>query len=278
MSRTTVQLEDVTLSFPRTRVTLAPIGRSILSLFGGRPKRRDEYTALRNVSLDVQEGEVLGVVGRNGAGKSTLLRVIAGIYRPDTGRARTRGRVSLLAGLGVGFNVNLSGRENAYLYGSILGHQRQVMNELLDGIIEFSGLGDFIDQPLRTYSSGMRARLGFSIATATKPDILLIDEVLGVGDTEFRDRSLAHVRQMVKEARTVLIASHSFPMLRQVCRQAILMEKGKLVTKDTLIEVGRAYRGDAPSKAEKAAAEAAQQKAQQETEQKVSESAAKKAT
>jgi ABC-type polysaccharide/polyol phosphate transport system ATPase subunit len=260
MSRTTIKLDDVTLTFPRRRVTLEPIGRSILSVFrGGKQRRDDDYTALDKVSLDIKEGEVVGVVGRNGAGKSTLLRVIAGIYRADSGSAKTLTRPSLLAGFGVGFNVNLSGRENAYLYGSILGHERKVVNELLAGIIEFSGLGEFIDQPLRTYSSGMRARLGFSVATAVQPDILLLDEALGVGDEEFRTRSSAHIRKMLAEARTVVIASHSFSILKQVCTRAVLVDSGKITYRGTLTNVGRVYRGEKPRPVVEPAAEPLQQ-------------------
>jgi len=251
MSRTTIKLEDVTLGFPRRRVTLEPFGRSLLHLLrGGRRRENDNFTALNQISLDVKEGEVVGIIGRNGAGKSTLLRIIAGIYQPDRGSAKTLTHPVLLAGFGVGFNVNLSGRENAYLYGSILGHPRPVIHKLLDGIIDFSGLEDFMDQPLRTYSSGMRARLGFSVATAVQPEILLLDEALGVGDQEFRKRSSERIRSMLKQARTVVIASHSFGILEQVCTRAILVDKGELSYRGTLKNVIRAYHGDAPEPAQ----------------------------
>ncbi len=247
MSRTTIKLEDVTLEFPRRRVTLEPFGRSLLHLLrGGRRRDKDNFVALNQVSIEVKEGEVLGIVGRNGAGKSTLLRVIAGIYRADSGSAKTLTHPVLLAGFGVGFNVNLSGRENAFLYGSILGHPRPVITDLLPGIIEFSGLADFMDQPLRTYSSGMRARLGFSVATAVQPDILLLDEALGVGDADFRKRSSERIRDMLKDARTVVIASHSFPILTQVCTRAILVDRGKITFRGTLPNVARVYRGEEP--------------------------------
>lgn len=251
MSCTTIKLEDVTLVFPRRRVTLEPFGRSLLNLLrGGRRREDDDFTALDHVSLDVKEGEVVGIVGRNGAGKSTLLRIIAGIYRPDRGSAKTLSHPVLLAGFGVGFNVNLSGRENAFLYGSILGHPRPVIHDLLPGIIEFSGLGDVIDLPLRTYSSGMRARLGFSVATAVQPEILLLDEALGVGDEEFRKRSSERIRSMLEQAHTVVIASHSFGILEQVCTRAILVDEGKITYRGTLTNVGRVYRGQPPEPVE----------------------------
>ncbi len=247
MSRTTIELRDVTLAFPRRRVTLESFGRSALNMLrGGRSRHKDEFIALEDISLELGEGEVLGVVGRNGAGKSTLLRVIAGIYRPDHGSAKTLARPVLLAGFGVGFNVNLSGRENVYLYGSILGHPRSVVDGLLPGIIEFSGLEAFIDQPLRTYSSGMRARLGFSVATSVQPDILLLDEALGVGDEEFRRRSSAHIRSMLEEAHTVVIASHNFSILKQVCTRAILLERGRVIHSGSIDEVEQVYTGKLP--------------------------------
>jgi lipopolysaccharide transport system ATP-binding protein len=242
---TAISLENVTLAFPRTRVTLGPIEKSLAGLFRRRPFDETHYTALKDISLEVPQGQVVGLVGKNGAGKSTMLRVIAGIYRPDRGRARTAGRVSLLSGLGAGFNVNLSGRENAYLYGSILGHSRVVMDGLMDGIIEFAGLAEFIDQPLRTYSNGMRARLGFSTASAVMPDTLLIDEVLAVGDAEFKERSSQRIREMMSETRTVIIASHSVGLLKQVCSRAVLVDRGRITADGAVDEVIRIYGGGA---------------------------------
>jgi ABC-type polysaccharide/polyol phosphate transport system ATPase subunit len=242
--RTTILLEGVTIEFPQARVTLGTIERSIARMFGFGTRRDPTYTALSDVSLEVTEGEVVGLVGRNGAGKSTMLRVIAGIYRPDKGRALAAGRISLLAGLGAGFNVNLSGRENVYLYGSVLGHPRTVMDELMEGIIDFSDLEEFIDQPLRTYSSGMRARLGFSIASAIKPEILLIDEVLAVGDADFKERSTERIRAMVGGAGTVIIASHSISELKKVCTRCVLVEKGHIIKDGPTDEIIEQYIGD----------------------------------
>jgi ABC-type polysaccharide/polyol phosphate transport system ATPase subunit len=244
MSHTSILLDRVSIEFPRTPVTLGTIERSLLRMIGVGTRREPTFTALDEVSLEVKEGEVLGLVGRNGAGKSTLLRLIAGVYRPDKGVAKRVGRVSLLASLGVGFNGNLSGRENIYLYGAILGHRRPLMDKLLDGIIDFSGLHEFIEQPLRTYSSGMKARLGFSVASAVRPEILLIDEVLAVGDADFREKSTQRIKEMMSEAGTVLIASHSLGLINEICNRAILVEKGKIRESGPPKQVIATYMGE----------------------------------
>ncbi len=249
MSHTSILLDRVSIEFPRTPVTLGTIERSLLRMIGVGTRREPTFTALDEVSLEVKEGEVLGLVGRNGAGKSTLLRLIAGVYRPDKGVAKRVGRVSLLASLGVGFNGNLSGRENIYLYGAILGHRRQLMDKLLDGIIDFSGLHEFIEQPLRTYSSGMKARLGFSVASAVRPEILLIDEVLAVGDADFREKSTRRIKEMMSEAGTVLIASHSLGLINEICNRAILVEKGKIRESGPPAQVIATYMGEQKSAA-----------------------------
>jgi ABC-type polysaccharide/polyol phosphate transport system ATPase subunit len=243
MSQVVIDVQNVTLAFPRTRVHLKPFEKTLAGLFRRRPREESHYVALNDVSFTVERGEVVGLIGKNGAGKSTLLRVIAGIYRPDTGIARTRGRVSLLSGLGAGFNVNLSGRENAYLYGSILGHSRTVMDRLMDSIIEFADLGDFIDQPLRTYSSGMRARLGFATASSVIPVSLLIDEVMAVGDADFKEKSTRRINEMLSEARTVVIASHSTSTMQELCTRAVLVEKGRILMSGEVGKILDAYDG-----------------------------------
>jgi len=211
-------LEDVHLSFPRRQ--------GLRALIGG--EHSTDFLALKGINLKVQRGEVLGVIGRNGSGKSTLLRVVAGIYSPDQGSAQAHGRVSLLAGLGTGFAGHLTGRENAMLYGSILGRTKEEMLQLMDGIIDFSELKDFIDEPLRTYSSGMRARLGLAVVSALDPDILLIDEVLGVGDPVFKEKSKARILDMVKGAGTVVLVSHSFALMTSICDRIVHMKSGEI--------------------------------------------------
>jgi ABC-type polysaccharide/polyol phosphate transport system ATPase subunit len=248
---TMIDVADVGVEFPRRRVTLGTVESSLLKLIGR--SKTASFTALHGVTFEIREGEVVGVVGRNGAGKSTLLRVIAGIYRPDRGRVRTAGKVSLLAGLGVGFNVNLSGRDNIYLYGSILGHSRAVVDQLIDQVVAFADLEEFIEEPVRTYSTGMRARLGFSVASAVRPEILLIDEVLAVGDAQFKERSTARIKQMVAEAGCVVVASHSFSTLRELCTRLLLFERGRLVMDGSPQQVIAYYLKDEPVRVRRAA-------------------------
>jgi ABC-type polysaccharide/polyol phosphate transport system ATPase subunit len=243
---TTIELDNVVLHFPRGRVYVGPILQSLRNMLRPINRAADTFTALRGMSFRAESGEVIGLVGRNGAGKSTLLRVIAGIYRPDEGTVRTAKHVLLLAGLGAGFSIHLSGRENIYLYGSLLGMSRATIDELYDRIVDFAELRDFIDQPLKTYSSGMRSRLGFSIATEVVPDVLLLDETLSAGDAAFVEKSLARIKTMVKGARTVIVASHQLDVLHDVCTRAILVEKGEIVADGPVKQITDYYMGVQP--------------------------------
>jgi ABC-2 type transport system ATP-binding protein len=241
MSETVIKVEGVSIKFPRTRVTLGTVEHSLMKLIKFKTSVDDSFTALNKVNLEVNEGEILGIIGPNGSGKSTLLRTISGIYKPDEGSIKSKGQITLMAGLGIGFNVNLSGRENVYLYGSILGNSNEVMSGLMESIIDFSGLNGFIDQPLRTYSSGMRARLGFSIASAVEPDILLIDEVLSVGDQEFRAKSMARILEIVEGSRTVVLVSHNFGIMKKICSRLIMIDKGNIIANGPPEEVINIY-------------------------------------
>jgi ABC-type polysaccharide/polyol phosphate transport system ATPase subunit len=194
----------------------------------GKRRKDKYYRAVNQVNLEIKQGEVFGIIGPNGAGKSTLLRMMAGIYAPDKGSLKVRGRVSLLAGLGAGFQRNLTGRENISLSGSIYGISKDQLHQLIPSIIVFSGIGDFIDEPLRTYSSGMRARLAFSIASHLSPEVLLIDEVLAVGDSAFREKSKNKIMEMVKGEATVVIVSHNAAILREICDRVVCLDKGKI--------------------------------------------------
>ena len=187
-------------------------------------------SGVNNISLDIKQGEVLGIIGRNGSGKSTLLKMMAGVFPPDSGIISSRGSVSLLAGVGVGFHKELTGRENAYLYGALMGRTQTQIDELIDEIRSFAELEHHFDRPIRTYSSGMKSRLGISVATAFKPDLLLIDEVLGVGDASFRKKSEERVKEMIAESGTVVIVSHSLGLLSSICSRIILLENGSIVS------------------------------------------------
>ncbi|MFZ5885896.1 MAG: ABC transporter ATP-binding protein [Chloroflexota bacterium] len=187
-----------------------------------------EFTALNKINLQVYEGEILGVVGRNGAGKSTLLKVISRVLIPVEGRVRLRGRVSPLLELGAGFHPELTGRENIFLNGALLGHSQQEIAKHMDEIIEFAELESFIDSPLRTYSTGMIARLGFSIATTWKPDILILDEILAVGDENFRQKCGVRMNKFKEEGTTILLVSHNASNIESMCSRAIWLDHGEI--------------------------------------------------
>ncbi len=193
-----------------------------------RTSSYDELWALQGVSFEVQRGETVGIIGENGSGKSTMLKVIARILRPQTGLVETRGRVSALIELGAGFHPDLTGSENVYLNGSILGMTRVEIDERFSQIVEFSGLGEFIDQPVRNYSSGMYLRLGFSVAVAVDPDILLVDEILSVGDEAFQRKSANRIMELQSMDRTIVVVSHDLNAIRNVCNKAIWLDDGKV--------------------------------------------------
>ena len=225
-NETSITLEKVSLDFP----TIKSGAKMFKELITGRIKanRSEYFRALDSVSLTILKGEVFGVIGPNGAGKSTILRMMAGIYAPDKGVLNIKGRVVLLAGLGAGFQRNLTGRENIRLSASIYGLSKMEINELEGSIIGFSGIEAFIERPLRTYSSGMRSRLAFSIASHLEPEILLIDEVLAVGDSAFREKSKRRIINMVKGDTTVVLVSHSEATLRDLCDRAACFSDGKI--------------------------------------------------
>jgi lipopolysaccharide transport system ATP-binding protein len=201
------------------------------------------YWPLRDVSFDLHAGETLGVIGKNGVGKSTLLRIIAGIIAPNTGKMmvhRPGLRISLIS-LGAGFVPYLSGRENAILSGMLLGASKKEILSRLDDISAFSELDGFFDQPVNTYSTGMRARLGFSVAYYIDPDVILLDEVLGVGDEVFRNKSTAAMKEQIKSEKTVVLVSHSLPLIREICDRLVWIEDGKTQAQGKVPEVLEAY-------------------------------------
>ena len=198
-----------------------------LLLNGG--SRREAFWALQDISFGLARGECLGIAGPNGSGKSTLLRVIARITPPTTGRVVTNGRVSALLELGAGFHPQITGRENALINAVLLGLSLKEAREALPGMIEFSELGDFIDQPMRTYSSGMYVRLGFAVAVHVRPEILLVDEVLAVGDAEFQSKCFGHMEKLRRDGVTIIIASHDLPSIQRYTDRALLLEHGRIV-------------------------------------------------
>jgi teichoic acid transport system ATP-binding protein len=207
----------------------------------GRWRKKTEFWALRHVTLTVRSGEVLGVIGRNGAGKSTLMLLLAGLLYPDEGTVEVRGRISTLLGLGAGFVPELTGRDNIRLSASFLGMPRKRIEALADRIIEFADLGEFVDEPVRNYSSGMQARLGFSIAAQVEPDILLIDEVLGVGDARFKAKSSERIHELIAAAKTIVVVTHSMEFVREHCTAAVWLEKGEVAACGQAEEVVNAY-------------------------------------
>lgn len=218
--------------------------RSLKNELLNRKKQKNKYyEAVKGISFAVEKGEILGIIGRNGCGKSTMLRAIAGIYSPDEGIVETFDNKVALMAIGVGFQPQLTGRENILLSGSLLGFAEEDMLKLSDEIIEFSELGEFIDKPVRTYSSGMHSKLAFSITSALEPDIMLLDEVLSVGDQQFRKKSLAKMKELIgRKDRTVVIVSHSISTLIELCDKVMWMHDGKLVKIGDPREVLKEYR------------------------------------
>jgi ABC-type polysaccharide/polyol phosphate transport system ATPase subunit len=213
-----------------------------------RLQRRTRYTdfwALRGVDFTVERGEAVGIIGHNGAGKSTLLKLIVGVLRPLEGRVRVRGRVAPLLELGTGFDHELTGRENVFLNGAILGWSRQDIAARFDRIVEFAGLREFIDAPLRTYSTGMAARLGFAVATDVAPDLLVLDEVLAVGDEEFQQRSTERIRRVHERGGATLVVSHNMNALLAMCRRVLWLDHGQVKAYGPAEEVVKQYKAAA---------------------------------
>lgn len=201
----------------------------------------NEFWALKDVSFEIERGDHLGILGLNGAGKSTLLKVICGVLKPTEGNISLKGKIVPLLELGAGFDSQYTGKENIFLYGAVLGYSKEFIEEKYKEIVEFSELGDFINVPVKNYSSGMKARLGFSIATVVKPEILILDEVLSVGDAKFKKKSEKKITSMFDDGVTVLFVSHSLPQVQRLCNKAILLEQGHLVAQGPVDEVSKIY-------------------------------------
>jgi ABC-type polysaccharide/polyol phosphate transport system ATPase subunit len=238
--RTSIRVDDVSVTY-RTSVERAPTLKSTVTRLGRRERVVHEVQAVKHVTFAVPHGTVLGVVGSNGAGKSTLMRTIAGILPPTAGRVEVNGRVSTLLALGVGFNKKLTGRENVILGGLAAGLSREALEHKYEDIAAFAELEEFMDLPMRTYSSGMYGRLAFSVAVNMEPDILLIDEALSVGDAKFRRKSARKMQALCAEDRTVILVSHALGTIKDLCDQAVWLDKGVLKMWDDADTVVDAY-------------------------------------
>jgi len=256
MSDTLIKVEGVSKKFCRDLrkslwYGLMDIGSELRGRrHGGNGELRpDEFWAVKDVSFELKRGECLGLIGRNGAGKTTLLRMLNGLIRPDQGRIEIRGRVGALIALGAGFNSILTGRENIYVNASVLGLSRREIDRKIDGIIEFAEIGDFIDAPVQSYSSGMQLRLGFSVASALEPDVLLLDEILAVGDTAFRGKCFKRIGEVLHRA-AVIFVSHSEAQINRICDSALMLRTGLVHFRGDTAEALRCYRDSQSSSAE----------------------------
>jgi len=237
-----IRFEDVSLNYLVIRERVDSLREAAVRLFQKKSEVL-EFQALKRLSFSVGEGEVLGIIGRNGSGKSSLLKLIAGVLNPSAGRLSIIGSVAPLIELGAGFHHDLTGRENIYLNGLLLGLSRAKIARLEQQIIEFSELGDFIDSPVKQYSSGMFMRLAFSIAIETDPDILLVDEILSVGDFEFQKKCDERIEQFRRDAKTIVLVSHDLSVVRKVCNRALLLEHGAIMANGPVPDVIQQYEG-----------------------------------
>lgn len=235
-----VRVENLSITY-RTTFERKPTLKQALVRFGRGQRSVKEVHALKNVSFDVLTGTAMGIIGSNGAGKSTLMRAMAGILPPTEGQIEVWGKASTLLALGVGFNNNLSGRENIILGGLASGLSRKDVEERADEVAEWTELGDFIDMPMRTYSSGMSARVGFSVAVHMKPDILMIDEALSTGDAQFREKANAKMAELRQDARAMFLVSHGLGSITEMCNEAIWLDHGNLMMRGAPDEVVDAY-------------------------------------
>ena len=240
MSKTAIKVNDVSIRFNLSSEKTDNLKEYVIKLLKKEIKY-DEFWALRGVSFELKKGERLGILGLNGAGKSTLLKIIAGVYKPTVGTVEKHGKIAPMLELGAGFDMQYTGAENIFLYGSVLGFSREFLEEKYDEIVEFSELNKFIDVPLKNYSSGMRARLGFSIATVVEPEILILDEVLSVGDAKFRKKSERRVMEMFDKGVTVLFVSHSLEQVQRLCDKAMILEHGQMIAYGDTAKVSKIY-------------------------------------
>lgn len=225
-----IKIENVSMRFNLGIEKNFSLKLFFINLFKKKEKKaKEEFWALKDINFEVKKGEVIGFVGKNGAGKSTLLKIVAGVMKPTTGKVNIGGTVCPMIELGAGFDTELTARENIYLNGSIMGYSKEFINSKFEEIVEFSELRAFLDVPVRNFSSGMIARLAFSIATVVDPEILIVDEILSVGDIAFQKKSLNKMRSMITGGTTVIYVSHSLSSIEEFCQRVIWLEKGKII-------------------------------------------------
>lgn len=228
MDEKIIEVNNVSMMFNKSKERIDNVKEYFIR-FIKRQIMIEEFWALKNVSFDVKKGEFLGIVGLNGSGKSTLLKLISGVMKPTNGNINVKGTIAPLIELGAGFDMNLSARENVFLNGAVLGFSRKEMQKKFEWIIDFAELWDFVDSPIKNYSSGMIARLGFSIATASNPDILIVDEILGVGDFKFQQKCHRRMNEIIESGATVLFVSHSINQIKELCSRVVWLNNGELV-------------------------------------------------
>ena len=245
MSEAMVEVSHVTMAFRKDRNCTTNLKEYIVNLLLGR-QRLERFHALEDVSFSVPRGSVTGLIGPNGAGKSTILKIISGIYKPTAGQVKVRGQIVPMLELGSGFDAELSGRENILLNGAILGYSKDFLLPKVEAIIDYSELRDFIDMPLKTYSSGMLARLAFSIASVVEPEVLIVDEILSVGDERFQRKSRARMLEMMQSSgTTVLFVSHNLRQLQEMCDRVIWLDHGRVRAIGSPQEICSAYEKEA---------------------------------
>ena len=237
---TAIRVKDVSMMFNLSSEKVDSIKEYVVQLMRHQLYYK-EFWALRNISFELEKGDSLGILGLNGSGKSTMLKIIAGVLKPTKGSVEVYGSIAPLIELGAGFDANLSARENIYLNGAILGYDRAYMNQRFDEIIDFAELNDFVDTAVKNFSSGMVARLGFAIATMNVPDILIIDEILAVGDYKFQQKSFQRMQDMMNSGATVVFVSHSIELVNQICQKAMLLDHGQMIEFGRTEDVCRLY-------------------------------------
>lgn len=240
MEGTMISVNNVSMMFNLNKDKVMGIKEYIVKALK-RQLFYEEFWALKNVSLEVQRGEVFGIMGLNGSGKSTLLKIIAGVFNPTKGSVSVNGEIAPLLELGAGFDTEFSARDNVYMNGAMFGYPPKYMKTKYDEIMDFAELWDFADVPLKNFSSGMVARLGFAIATSVQPEILIVDEILGVGDYKFRIKCEERIQNMIAQGVTVLLVSHSVEMIKEMCSRAMLLRKGEIVCVGSVDEVCSVY-------------------------------------